>query len=149
MKAGDLMVREVTTLNAVDSLGLAEDIMELGRIRHLPVVRDGKLVGIVSQRDLLRAGISSVLGMSRATERGWMDKIPVRDVMTKKVITTTPDASIRDAVALMLKKRVGCLPIVTGDVLVGLLSESDCLRYLARILELPEIKRQLPTMSDA
>lgn len=148
MNVRDLMEKEVTTLKASDDLALAEDIMELGRIRHLPVVTNTKLVGIVSQRDLLRAAVSSVLGMHRSTERGWMGKIPVREVMTKKVVTIAPDNTIREATELMLKKRIGCLPVVDGDVLVGLLSETDCLRYLARILELPEIKQQLPLLGD-
>jgi CBS domain-containing protein len=148
MNVRDLMEKEVTTLKASDDLGLAEDIMELGRIRHLPVVTNTKLVGIVSQRDLLRAAVSSVLGMQRSTERGWMGKIPVREVMTKKVVTIAPDSTIREATELMLKKRIGCLPVVEGDALVGLLSETDCLRYLARILELPEIKQQLPLLGD-
>jgi CBS domain-containing protein len=149
MNVRDLMEKDVTTLKASDDLGLAEDIMELGRIRHLPVLSKEKLVGIVSQRDLLRAAVSSVLGMHRSTERGWLQKIPVRDVMSKKVVTIVPGASVREATELMLKKRIGCLPVVENERLVGLLSETDCLRYLARVLELPELKQQLPLLSDA
>jgi CBS domain-containing protein len=148
MDVRDLMEREVTTLKVSDSLGLAEDIMELGRIRHLPVVTGKKLVGIVSQRDLLRAAVSSVLRLRRSTERHWLGRIAVREVMTKKVVTIKPDATIREATELMLKKRIGCLPVVEGATLVGLLSETDCLRYLARMLKLPEIKQQLPMLSD-
>jgi CBS-domain-containing membrane protein len=149
MNVRDLMEKDVTTLKASDDLGLAEDIMELGRIRHLPVLSKEKLVGIVSQRDLLRAAVSSVLGMHRSTERGWLQKIPVRDVMSKKVVTIVPGASVREATELMRKKRIGCLPVVENERLVGLLSETDCLRYLARVLELPELKQQLPLLSDA
>ena len=148
MNVRDLMQGEVATLRVTDNLGLADDIMELGRIRHLPVMKGNKLVGIVSQRDLLRAAVSSVLGMRRSTERDWLQKIPVRDVMSKKVVTIAPGASIRDATALMLKKRIGCLPVLDRDALVGLLSETDCLGYLARVLELPEIKQRLPLLAD-
>lgn len=148
MNAGDLMERDVATLKPSDDLSLVEDIMELGRIRHLPIVRDEKLVGILSQRDLLRAGVSSLLRMSRSTERGWLGKIPVREVMTKKVVTVTSQTSIHAAVTLMLQKRIGCLPVVDGETLLGLLTETDCLRYLARVLELPAIKDRLPMLSD-
>jgi CBS domain-containing protein len=148
MNVRDLMQTEVTTLKAAEDLGLAGDIMEIGQIRHLPVMTDNKLVGIVSQRDLLRAAVSSVLRMRRSTERSWLQKIRVREVMTKKVVTIAPGATIRDATALMLKKRIGCLPVLDGDALVGLLSETDCLRYLARVLELPEIKQRLPQLEQ-
>ena len=103
MNVRDLMQTEVTTLKAAEDLGLAGDIMEIGQIRHLPVMTDNKLVGIVSQRDLLRAAVSSVLRMRRSTERSWLQKIRVREVMTKKVVTIAPGATIRDATALMLK----------------------------------------------
>jgi CBS domain-containing protein len=63
--------------------------------------------------------------------------------MTTNVFTVRPDASMRSAVELMLAKRIGCLPVVENGTLVGLLSESDCLRYLARILDLAEGKRDL------
>jgi CBS domain-containing protein len=86
--------------------------------------------------------------MRRSTERSWLKKISVREVMTKKVVTIAPGATIRAATALMLKKRIGCLPVLDGDALVGLLSETDCLRYLARLLELPEIKQRLPLLLD-
>ena len=93
MLVRDLMQREVTTLKAGESLGLAEDIMQLGRIRHLPVLSGGVVVGIVSQRDLYRAGMSCMLQFRRSVEREWLACIPVRAVMTTSVsrwLPTTP-----------------------------------------------------------
>jgi CBS domain-containing protein len=148
MNVRDLMQHEVTTLNATDTLGLADDIMRLGRIRHLPVVSKDRLVGIVSQRDLFRAAVSSVLQLRNAFEREWLAGIPVREVMASPVITIDPCASIRSAVELMLDKRVGCLPVLDGGKLVGLLSETDCLRYLTHLLEPSEIKDRLPELSE-
>jgi CBS domain-containing membrane protein len=147
MLVRDLMQTEVATLKVNDSLGLADDIMQLGRIRHLPVVSaENKVVGIVSQRDLFRAAVSSVLGMRKATEREWLGRIPVRDVMTGRVATVPPTAPVRQAVEIMLEKRIGCLPVVENEVLVGLISESDFLRLLARVLEIPDVKEQLPEL---
>ena len=146
MNVRDLMQSEVATLKASDTLSLADDIMRLGRIRHLPVVSGESLVGILSQRDLFRAAISSVLRMRPATEREWLARISVKEVMTAHVFTIGPTATVREAVDLMMEKRVGCLPVVEEDKLVGLLSETDCLRLLARMLAIPEIRNQLPEL---
>jgi CBS domain-containing protein len=148
MNVRDLMQPDVATLNATDTLGLADDIMQLGRIRHLPVVSGDRVVGIVSQRDLLRAAVSSVLRLRKAFEREWLAGIPVREVMTHPVITVEPRASIRSAVRLMLDERVGCLPVLEDGKLVGLLSETDCLRYLTHVLEPPEQKASLPELIE-
>jgi CBS domain-containing protein len=148
MNVRELMEHEVTTLNETDTLGLADDIMRLGRIRHLPVISGERLVGIVSQRDLFLAAVSSVLHFRKAAEREWLATIRVREVMTHPVITIDPRASIREAVELMLEKRVGCLPVLEDGRLVGLLSETDCLRYLDRVLEAPETKQRLPELVD-
>ena len=146
MLVRDLMQREVTTLKAGESLGLAEDIMQLGRIRHLPVVMAGVVVGIVSQRDLYRAAMSSMLQMRRSAERDWLAGIPVRAVMTTDVVTVAPDDTVHAAVELMLRHRIGCVPVVEHGRLVGLLSESDCLRHLARVLGISEEKAGLPEL---
>jgi CBS domain-containing membrane protein len=146
MYVRDLMQREVTTLDAEENLGLADDIMRLGRIRHMPVTAGGRLVGILSQRDLFRAAISSALQFRAAAEREWLAKIPTREIMTSDLFTIGPDAPIREAAKLMLDKRIGCVPVVEHDKLVGLLSESDCMQYLVRLLDIVETKRQLPEL---
>jgi len=149
MLVRDLMEKEVVSLEVSDSLDLADDIMRLGRIRHMPVVSGERVVGIVSQRDLFRAGVSSVLQLKRESEREWLAKIPVQGVMTTNVFTIRPDSSVREAVQIMIDKRVGCLPVVQDSKLVGLLSESDCLRYLARLLDISEAKSGLPELPRA
>ena len=140
------MQRDVATLKLGDSLGLAEDIMDLGRIRHLPVISGSVVVGVVSQRDLYRAAVSSMLRMSRSAEREWLAKIPVHNVMSAEVYTIEPDAAVHKAVELMLTRRIGCLPVVERGKLVGLVSETDCLRYLARVLGISEEKDSLPEL---
>jgi CBS-domain-containing membrane protein len=147
MRVSDLMERNVVSLERGDNLDLADDVMRLGRIRHMPVLSHERLVGIVSQRDLFRAGISSVLALRHAAEREWLQKIRVEEVMTTDVVTVAPDLPVRDAVELMLKRRVGCLPVVTDGKLAGLLSESDCMRYLARVLAIAEERQLLPELA--
>ena len=146
MYVRDLMQIEVVTLGAEDSLGLADDIMRLGRIRHMPVTDGGRVVGILSQRDLFRAAISSVLQFRPSAEREWLAQIRVREVMTKPAVTIVPSAPIGAAVTEMLEKRIGCLPVVEEGKLVGLLSETDCLRHLARLLAIADTKQQLPEL---
>jgi CBS domain-containing protein len=141
MKVSDLMQTEVVTLRVADTLDVAENIMNLGRIRHLPVVdADDRLVGIVTQRDLLRAAVSSVLGFDRAKEQFWLGSIRVRDVMTAEVTTIPPEAEVSEAVDKMLAGKFGCLPVVEGARLVGLITETDCLRCLRDLLKMGMVK---------
>jgi len=146
MYVRDLMQRDVVTLSATESLGLADDIMRLGRIRHMPVTEGDRLIGILSQRDLFRAAISSVLQFRPGAEREWLSQIRVREVMTSPAVSIAPDAPIGVAVGLLLEKRIGCLPVVEGGRLVGLLSETDCLRHLGRLLEIADTRRLLPEL---
>lgn len=130
MKVKDLMRTNVVTLHVTDALAIAEDIMNMGRIRHLPVVdADNRVVGLVTQRDLFKASISSVLGFDRTKEHEWLGKVTVRDVMTKKVTMIAPEGGVVEAVDKLVTDKIGCLPVVDAqDKLVGLLTETDCLR---------------------
>ena len=130
----DLMCPEVATLDADDTLDLADDIMRLGRIRHFPVLSNGELVGVLSQRDLFRAAASSVLQLRYETSRDWLAKISVRAVMSTAIHAIAPDRPLHDAVDVMLREKIGCLPVVEAGKLVGLLSETDCLGHLSQLL---------------
>jgi CBS domain-containing protein len=149
MLVRDLMQDNVVALEASDTLDLADDIMRLGRIRHLPVIHADYVVGILSQRDLYRAAISSLLQLGRAEEQRFLAKVPVRAVMTPTPLVTTPDASIRSAVRVMLERKIGCLPVIENGRLVGLLSETDCLRYLEHVLAIGDAKEILPELPNA
>lgn len=127
----DLMVTNPTTLDQNEALDLAEDIMNLGRIRHMPVVEDGRLVGIISQRDLFRSALFTALGFGRRTTRALIKTIRVKEIMTKNVITIASDASVKEAAREMIKKKIGCLPVVDGEKLIGIITETDILLYVA------------------
>lgn len=137
LDVGSAMQREVVTMTPDERLDLASDLMTLGRIRHMPVVVGGEVVGMLTQRDLFRAAISSALDLRPAAEREWLGKIHVAEVMTQPVVTARADWTLRRAVDVMVERRIGCLPVVEDGQLVGLLSESDCLRLLARLLGPP------------
>ncbi|MEW6615493.1 MAG: CBS domain-containing protein [Thermodesulfobacteriota bacterium] len=128
MRVKDIMSEEVITLEVDEELSLADDIMQLGRIRHLPVVENGKLVGIISQRDLFKSSLASVMGFGEKAKRDFLKTVAVKEVMVKKVITISPDADIKEAGRIMLEKKIGCLPVVGNDKLVGLITETDILK---------------------
>jgi len=131
MKVKDVMVKEVATLDVNDELSLANDIMRLGRIRHLPVVDGTRLVGIVSERDLFRSSLAQALGYGSKDTRELMKTLHIKDVMVQEVLTITPDTELCEAVNLMIDRKIGCLPVVDNDRLVGLITETDImLQYL-------------------
>lgn len=139
-----VMAADPVTLAPDERLDVANDIMGLGRIRHMPVVADGVVVGVLSQRDLFRAAISSALALRPEAERAWLGKIHVGEVMSTPVWTAAPDWSLQRAVAEMVARRIGCLPVCEDGRLVGLVSESDCLRLLSALLAASAARRAAP-----
>ncbi len=134
MQVRDIMVQDVATLDVDDELSLANDIMKLGRIRHLPVVAGKSLVGILSERDLFRSSLVEALGHEPTRTREFMKAIRIQDIMVTKVITIGPEADVREAVRLMLTHKIGCVPVVAKGELLGLITETDILRlYLEHL----------------
>jgi CBS domain-containing protein len=129
----DIMTTEVTTLGRNDSLQLAKDIMTLGRVRHFPVIDDGKVVGVVSQRDLYKASLGSVMKYGEKAQRAFLEGIVVKEVMSDPPITIAPHASVQEAARLMMEKKIGCLPVLEGAQLVGIVTETDMLKLVAEM----------------
>ena len=125
----DIMAREVATLKVDDELSLAEDIMRLGRIRHLPVMDGQRLAGIISERDLFRASLASVIDYDRQMKRDYLKTVVIKEVMTTDLITIGPEATVEEAGDLMLRHKIGCLPVISGERMVGLVTETDVLRH--------------------
>jgi predicted transcriptional regulator len=126
----DIMAAEVTTLGRNDSLQLARDVMTLGRVRHFPVMEDGKVIGVVSQRDLYKASLGSVMKYGEKAQRAFLEGIAVKEIMTEPVITIAPHASVQEAARLMMDKKIGCLPVLEGPKLVGIVTETDMLKLV-------------------
>lgn len=134
LKVRDVMTREVTTLKRNDKLTLANDIMQLGRIRHLPVLEDDgqQLVGIVSQRDLFRGALARALGYGQHAQRKVLDSLLAKEVMSSDVITTSPDTPLIEAARILLERKIGCLPVLEAGHLVGILTEADFVSLFVR-----------------
>ena len=128
----DLMSPLVKTLSRNDEVLGADTLMRNERIRHVPVLgEDGELAGILSQRDLFLSGLVRALGHGTAARDRALGGIVVKEVMTAEVVTTTPDTPITAAARVMVDRKIGCLPVLDGDRLVGLLSESDIVSAVA------------------
>ena len=129
-----LMTKKVVTLNETDSLAVAEEGMQRFHFRHLPVVAEGKLVGLVTQRDLLHAS-SSFLSEQAAARDVLIHKQPAKRIMQTDLVTVGPDEPLLSAARLMLETKLGCLPVVNEDnVLISILTESDFLKLTIRLL---------------
>ena len=134
LKVRDVMTADPTTLKRNDKLTLADDIMRLGRVRHLPVVDDDDqtVVGIVTQRDLFRDALAQALGYGKHAQRKLLDTLSVKDVMTTEVVTASPDASLVEAAKILTERKIGCLPVIEKGKLVGILTEGDFVALVAR-----------------
>jgi CBS domain-containing protein len=129
----DVMEEKVVTISVGDRLSTVEDIMTLGGVRHMPVVRAGRLVGVVSERDLLRASLSS-LDPRRQERRAFLEAIDISQVMSAPPVIVDSDARVEEAARIMADNKIGCLPVLRGEELVGLLTETDLLRYFADLV---------------
>lgn len=126
----DIMMGSPVTLKPEDTLDLANDVISLGRIRHIPVLADGRLVGLLSERDMLGATANHIFGLKQKSKSALLKTVAINDIMKRKVITVTPETEIKDAARLMADKKIGCLPVVSSGCLVGLLTTTDILRYV-------------------
>jgi len=135
MNVRDVMTPDPVTISPNHSIGAALARMRRGGFRRLPVVEDGELVGIITDRDL-RLAMNSPFVM----REGWydsylMEHIEVSSCMTPDPITVEADSDLLDAVRLMRKHKFGGVPVVAEGKLVGILTETDLLQYLERMLE--------------
>jgi CBS domain-containing membrane protein len=131
MKVWELMTTDVATIGRNDELTIADDIMKMKRIRHLPVVEEGRLVGILTQRDLFHAALSTALNFGAKAQKEFLKTVVVKEVMTEEVVTIHPDADVKEAARLLVARKIGCLPVVENGKLVGIVSETDLLRVVA------------------
>jgi len=122
MKVRDIMrAGEVAVVRPEDNLALATQIMLWARVRHLPVVRDGQVVGVLSERDIFRRG--SAVGARQAA----CDS--VERVLSVPALTIDPDKPLVSAMWLMAGRKLGCLPVVGPQGLVGIITTTDVVRH--------------------
>ena len=133
LRVRDIMGKSVVTISVSERLSTVEDIMTLGHVRHMPVVQGGKLGGVVSERDLLRASLSVLSEHPGAERRAFLHVVEIARVMSAPPIVIGPDATVDEAALVMAEKKIGCLPVVENDHLLGMVTETDVLRCVAGV----------------
>jgi len=137
MQVSEFMTTDVTTVQETDSLLDATMIFVRSTLRHLPVLREKKLVGVVTERDVKQYSPSILSGISPDEYNQLMETTPISRVMTRDPATVNPDQSMVEAVRILTTRRIGCVPVVENGELMGILTTTDMLRLLARMLEVP------------
>ena len=134
-KVRDVMTSPAIVVAPQTPVPQASALMKERRIRHLPVIENGQLVGMVSRGDLREASISEAINADLYEISFLLSRLPVSKLMTRQVVTISPDALIVDAVALMTDNKIAGLPVVDGTrSVIGIVTESDLLRLLLRKL---------------
>jgi len=126
----EIMMGSPVTLKPEDTLDLANDVISLGRIRHIPVVQDGRVVGMLSERDLIGAAATTIFGLKQKTKSALLKSVTIKSVMKKRVVSVNPDTTIKEAARVMADKKIGCVPVILNGALVGLVTTTDILRYV-------------------
>ena len=126
----DSMVRQIITVSPETTAAEALKLCREKRIRHLPVLEGGRMVGLISDRDL-RAATPALGDPNRAAA---LEKIRVGDEMAREITTADPEDPIEQAAMAMHERKIGCLPVVEGDDLVGILTASDVMAALVRLV---------------
>ena len=141
MFVGKRMTKEVITVAPEDTLKRAADLLAGNRVHRLPVVRDGMLVGIVSDSDIRNVAVrdSSPGGAAAGA-------MTVGEVMTREVITVTPWDTVEDALLVLQKKRLGALPVVEGNRVVGIITKADVLAALIETLDIEGIGARIEVL---
>ena len=135
MRIREVMTSPATTIESSDSIGHAANLMSAGRFRHLPVVRDGRHVGMISDRDA-----------AEARARGAITAlITVESFMRQDVVSVTPDASVQEASRLVVEHKIGALPVMDDGRVVGIVTRGDLCQLLAAAREWPELRPQVAT----
>lgn len=131
LTVGEVMSKKLVTVQRSDNLAALRDRMYEHNIRHLPVVDERcRLIGLVSHRDLLRNTLMERRGVSDYVEDSILEDLQVSEVMVDELEVTTPDTDLREAARIMLARKYGCLPVVHGSELVGILTEADFMKVV-------------------
>lgn len=134
MFVGERMSRPVISVSADDPINEVLAMFKREHIRRAPVIKGGKLVGIVSERDLLNASPSSATTLSVWEMNYLISKVTVKNVMTKKVTTVDKDTPIEEAARIMADQKIGGMPVVSSGKVVGIITETDLFKVFLELM---------------
>lgn len=133
MYVSDWMTKNVITLAPDDSISDAITLMKEKRIKHLPIMKNDKLKGILSDRDIKEFSPSKATTLDIYELHYLLAKTKIKDIMKTRVVTTASDAPVEEAAMIMLDQNIGCLPVVDRGSLVGIISDKDIFSALVDI----------------
>jgi CBS domain-containing membrane protein len=126
----DWMTEDPLTVRAGDSAGTVLALMEEHGIRHVPVVdADGELVGLVSDRDLGRRVLGAMDELPVGEQRSLLEMVRVDEIMVHGVVTVDVDAELAEVGEMLIEYKFGCVPVAEGSRLVGIITETDFIRF--------------------
>ena len=134
MKVGDCMTKDPQSVHEDTSMKEAVTLMRQHHIRHLPVTEGTILVGIVTDRDTRKASPSLLSGVDMNGYEEVLSNTPISRIMTREPFTVTQETDLKDAVQILVDKKVGAVPVVNGKELVGIFTEVDALKVLVNVL---------------
>jgi acetoin utilization protein AcuB len=134
MLVRDFMTTDLTTLQEDETLLDAALIFARSTLRHIPIVRDNKLVGIVTERDLKHYTPSILSGIPAEQYNRLMETTPLSKIMTRDLVTIRPERSLFEAAQILYDRRIGCLPVVADGELKGIITTTDMLKLLVHLL---------------
>ncbi|WP_430615037.1 CBS domain-containing protein [Flavobacterium sp. JP2137] len=128
-----IMTANVIKLNLTDNLTKAESLFKKHKIRHIPVVSGNTIIGMLSYTDLLRVSLADSVGdFDEDIDVTVYNMFSIEQVMAKELVTIQVDANIKEAVEILSKEEFRALPVLDGDLLVGILTTTDLLKYLLK-----------------
>lgn len=142
------MKRDVITVTKNERMTTAKKIIQEKNIRHLPVVDGKKLIGLVTNMDIRKAEASPATSLEIRELHYLLDKLTVGEIMTKNVITVSPDISVEEATTLLHDNKIGCLPVVEDGNLVGMLTENDVMEILIEVMGMKEKGSRLEVLLE-
>jgi len=134
MLVRDFMTRDVTSLQETDMLLDARMVFVRSSFRHLPVLRGKQLVGVVTEHDIRQYTPSMLSGVSQDEYNRILETTPVTRAMTRDPVTVRPDQPVYDAANILYTRSFGCLPVVENGELVGIITTTDMLRLLVKMI---------------
>lgn len=130
VQVSTIMTKNVVKLNLQDDLTKAESLFKKHKIRHIPVVNGNRVIGMLSYTDLLRISFVDSVDEDEIIDATVYNMFTVEQVMAKNLVTISPDTTIKEAAEILSNKEFHALPICEGDLLVGIVTTTDLIKYL-------------------
>lgn len=125
--AKDLQSTKCFTIGRNDNLAVAQNLMKREHVRHLVVTEDEEIAGILSEKDVLRAAMSSVMASGQKAQLAFLESVLVKEIMSKKIFSVEPNTELSECAQLLVNHQISCLPVVSSGGLVGILTSTDLL----------------------